>query len=77
MVTTASGAIIQMRVEGADASQRQIAGVSQSMNRLAENVQAAQSKLTGLAAAAGIGMGLSSVIEMSDQYTKFTAQLRL
>lgn len=77
MGTTAPGAIIQMRVEGADTSQRQVDAVSQSMTRMSDTVQNAQAKLTQLAAAVGIGGGLSYIIAMSDQYTKFTAQLRL
>jgi tape measure domain-containing protein len=77
MATTSPGAIIQMRVEGADASQRQITAVSQSMNRLSDTVQSAQAKLAQMAATVGVGGGLTYIIAMSDQYTKFTAQLRL
>jgi tape measure domain-containing protein len=73
MATTASGAIIRMRVEGADASQRQIQAVSQSMNRLSEISDKAQK----WAAAIGIGGGLASLVALSDQYSKFTGQLRL
>ena len=73
MATTASGAIIRMRVEGADASQRQIQAVSQSMNRLSDIADKAQK----LAGSIGIGGGLATIVALSDQYSKFTSQLRL
>jgi tape measure domain-containing protein len=47
--------------------------VTTATNGMARAADAAKSALAGI----GLGMGLAQVIQMSDQYTKFTAQLRL
>lgn len=72
--TSSPGAIIRMGVDGADTSVRQIEQVAGGMNRLADTVQSVTRKL---AATIGIGGGLAEIVQMSDQYTKFTSQLRL
>lgn len=72
--TTSPGAIIRMGVEGADTSQRQIDAVASSMNRLSDTVQGA---MRNLASTIGIGGGLVQIVQLSDEYTKFNAQLRL
>jgi tape measure domain-containing protein len=74
MATTASGAIIRMRVEGADASQRQIQAVSQSMTRMSDIVHSAMNRLAGTI---GLGGGIAAIVALSDEYAKFTSQLRL
>jgi tape measure domain-containing protein len=72
--TTGQGAVISVSVDGAAASQRQIDNIAQSMGNLS-NI--AQNAMRSLAATAGIGGGLVQVVQLSDEYTKFTAQLRL
>lgn len=47
--------------------------VTAATNGMARAADAAKTALAGI----GLGMGLAQVIQMSDQYTKFTAQLRL
>lgn len=73
-LTTSPGAIIRMSVEGADASERQINAVASSMNRLSDTVQSA---MRNLASTIGLGAGLTQIVQLSDEYTKFTSQLRL
>jgi tape measure domain-containing protein len=53
-----------------DAARQTVTSATNSMARAAD---AAKSALAGI----GLGIGLAQVIQMSDQYTKFTAQLRL
>lgn len=72
--STPSGAIIRMGVDGADESRRQIEAVGASMNQLSKTVETAFKTLAG---AVGIGGGVAGIIQMSDAYAKFTAQLRL
>jgi tape measure domain-containing protein len=72
--TSSPGAIIRMGVDGADTSVRQIEQVAGGMNRLADTVQSVTRKL---AATIGIGGGLAEIVQLSDQYTKYTSQLRL
>ncbi len=71
---SAPGAMIRMGVDGADTSARQIDTVAASMNRLSDTAMSVARKL---AATVGIGGGLAEVIQMSDEYAKFTSQLRL
>lgn len=47
--------------------------VTSATNGMARAADAAKSALAGI----GLGMGMAQVIQMTDQYTKFTAQLRL
>jgi len=47
--------------------------VTSATNGMARAADAAKSALAGI----GVGMGMAQVIQMTDQYTKFTAQLRL
>jgi len=72
--TASQGAVISMSVDGAALSQRQIDGVAQSMNNLSSTVQSA---MRNLAAGVGIGGGLVQIVQLSDEYTKLTSQLRL
>jgi tape measure domain-containing protein len=72
--TVARGAVISVSVDGAAASQRQIDSIAQSMGNLAS---IAQNAVRSLAATAGIGGGLVQVVQLSDEYTKLTSQLRL
>lgn len=53
-----------------DAGRRVVSNATESMSRAAN---AAKAALAGIAA----GMGMSQIIQMTDQYAKFTAQLRL
>jgi tape measure domain-containing protein len=72
--TAAPGAVISFSVEGANASQRQIDSIAQSMSNLSGIVQGA---MRNLAATVGLGGGLVEIVQMSDQYSKLTSQLRL
>jgi tape measure domain-containing protein len=72
--STASGAVIRIGVEGSNESQRQIAAVSASMNQLTNTVSSA---MKTLASTVGITGGLAGIIQMSDAYAKYNAQLRL
>jgi tape measure domain-containing protein len=71
---TGPGAIIRIGVDGVETSRRQINSVGQSMDQLANTARTA---FGAIAAAVGVGAGLSSLVQMVDEYTKFTAQLRL
>ena len=53
-----------------DAARQTVSSATSGMARAAD---AAKAALAGI----GLGMGLAQVIQMSDQYAKFTAQLRL
>lgn len=53
-----------------DAARRTVGDATAGMSRAADMAKTA---LAGI----GMGMGLSQIIQMSDQYAKFTAQLRL
>mgnify|MGYP000371183362 CR=1 FL=1 len=68
------GAIIRIGVDGAAESRREIDTVARTMSNLAASVQSA---MRNLAASIGIGAGVAQVVQMSDEYAKFTAQLRL
>ena len=72
--TPGSGAVIVMRVDGAAGSRREIDTVASSMSNLSGTVSSA---LRNMAAAVGIGGGIAQMIQLSDQYAKFTSQLRL
>jgi tape measure domain-containing protein len=72
--TASQGAVISVSVDGAAASQRQIEGIAQSMTNLSATVQNA---MRNVAATAGIGGGLVQIVQLSDEYTKLTSQLRL
>lgn len=71
---TGSGAVISIGVDGAEAAKRQIEGVGDSMVRVADGVKA---KLAALAGAIGFGGGIAQIAATSDEYSKFTAQLKL
>ena len=68
------GAIIRIGVDGAAQSRREIDTVARTMSNLSATVQSA---MRNLAASVGIGAGVAGVVQMSDEYAKFTAQLRL
>ncbi|MGJ9420473.1 tape measure protein [Massilia sp. CMS3.1] len=68
------GAIIRIGVDGAAQSRREIDTVARTMSNLSNTVQNA---MRNLAASVGIGAGVAGVVQMSDEYAKFTAQLRL
>lgn len=72
--STSSGAVIRIGVDGAEESRRQIENVATSMNRLSDTVSGALKTLTSTI---GVGSGLAGIIAMSDEYTKYTSQLRL
>jgi tape measure domain-containing protein len=72
--TTAPGAVIRIGVQGEDESIRRIEAVGNSMNGLARTVQTAFRTLAG---AIGITGSLAGLVQMSDAYTKYTAQLQL
>jgi tape measure domain-containing protein len=57
--------------------QRDMDQARQVVNTTAGAVSRAADLMKGALAAIGIGAGISEIIRMSDQYTKFTAQLRL
>jgi tape measure domain-containing protein len=68
------GAIIRIGVDGADASRREIDTVARTMSNLSNTVTNAMRNLIG---GLGLGAGVSQIVQMSDAYAKFTAQLRL
>jgi len=68
------GAIIRIGVDGAAESRREIDTVARTMSNLSSTVQNA---MRNLAASIGIGAGVAGLVQMSDEYAKFTAQLRL
>ena len=68
------GAIIRIGVDGAAQARREIDTVARTMSNLSATVQNA---MRNLAASVGIGAGVAGVVQMSDEYAKFTAQLRL
>lgn len=68
------GAIIRIGVDGAEQARREIDTVARTMSNLSATVQNA---MRNLAASIGIGAGVAAVVQMSDEYAKFTAQLRL
>ena len=72
--TASPGALIRIGVDGDDEAVRRVNAVGDSMNRLASRVESAFKTLAGTV---GIGGGLAGVIQMSDAYTKYTAQVRL
>ncbi len=72
--SSSPGAIIRIGVDGASESNREIDTVTRNMNNLASTVQNAMRNLAG---AVGVGAGISGIIQMSDEYAKFTAQLKL
>jgi tape measure domain-containing protein len=72
--TASQGAVISFSVEGVAASQRQVDSLAQSMSSLTNVVQSAT---RNLAAGIGIGGGVSQIVQLSDEYTKLTSQLRL
>ncbi len=72
--TASSGAVIRIGVDGAEESRRQIDSVATSMNRVSDTVSAA---FKTLASTIGLGSGIAGIIQMSDEYTKYTSQLRL
>jgi tape measure domain-containing protein len=72
--TASPGAVISVRVEGAEQSQRQIDSMARSLTGLAAT---AQNAVRSLAATAGIGGGVTEVAQLSDEYTKLTSQLKL
>lgn len=72
--TASQGAVISFSVEGVAASQRQVDSLAQSLTSLTNIVQNAT---RNLAAGIGIGGGVSQIVQLSDQYTKLTSQLRL
>jgi tape measure domain-containing protein len=72
--SSSPGAIIRIGVDGAAESNREIDTVTRNMNNLASTVQNAMRNLAG---AIGLGAGISGIVQLSDEYAKFTAQLKL
>ncbi|MBD8531492.1 MULTISPECIES: tape measure protein [unclassified Massilia] len=68
------GAIIRIGVDGAADSRREIDTVARTMSNLSSTVQNA---MRNLAASIGIGAGVAGIVQMADEYAKYTAQLRL
>lgn len=72
--STQAGAVISFTVDGAETSRRQIDGIAQSFGNLTNVVQSA---MRNAVAAVGVTTSVVQIAQVSDQYTKFTAQLRL